>query len=209
MYIYGMLIIHLSCSKYLSFFLQHQITAQDTTAQEPRRKITCAPISNNVNDYTPNYTGLINACLSVSFNEPPAVQRIRENNAKIFQTMNDMRRFQKYTNKVLSNSTLTAQQKTDALTKLNTAITKFSTDNKSVSDKYLTETNTLAAKLGVMDAMQQCQTLIQTATVSQVTTANTMMALPDKFCTEMKTAFAVMEKAFDDALTKIGTSISK
>lgn len=185
---------------------QHQIAAQDTTAQEPRHKINCASVSRNINDYTPNYAPLINACLSISFNEPSAVQKIRENNAKIYQTMNDMRRFQSYTNKIISGSK-TAQEKTDLLTKLNTAIQKFSTDNKSTSDKYLTETNTLAAKLNVMDAMQQCQQIIQTAVSTQLTTVNTMMTLPDRFCTELKTAFAVMEKAYDDALTKIGVSV--
>lgn len=147
--------------------------------------------------------------MSISFAEPSAVQRIRDNIARMFQTMNDMRRFQTFNSRIINNSTLTATQKTETLNKLQTAVQKFFTDNKSTSDTYLAQTNTAATSLNVMTTLQQCQSIIQTALVSQVTTANTMMTLPGRFCTELKTAFAIMEKSFDTALQKIGATVSK
>lgn len=123
--------------------------------------------------------------------------------------MDDMRRFQPYNSRIINNSTLTATEKSALLTKLQNAVQKFFADNKKTSDEYLTSTNTLATSLNVMSTLQQCQTIIQTALVTQVTASNTMMELPGKFCTELKTAFAIMEKSFDTALQTIGVSVTK
>lgn len=155
----------------------------------------------------PNYGSLINTCLSLAFRTPSPVRQLREHNTNVYRTMGDIRRYQKYITRLIQNRQISAEERQQQLSKLQTAIQTANDNYKTTSDKYLELINQLAAKLDTTPVMQECVEIIQSATLSQMTQANDLMTLPIEICNLLNSVYATLEKVTDAAYIKIGARL--
>lgn len=160
-------------------------------------------------DYTTSYESLTNNCASLAYREVPAVRQIREYITNVQKTMSldNMRRYARYTTQLTTNTTISAEQKQKLMNETRPIVDKALSDYNATASKYQDLVKTLTTKLDVTPVMQQCQQQTQNSTISQMSNANGLILLPIEMCDKMNSAYATFEKAMEAAYTKIGARI--
>lgn len=175
----------------------------------PKRSIRCASFSQNVRDITTDYNTLANTCASLAFSQTSAAQQmpIYITNVQRTMSLDNMRRYSRYNIQLSNNNSLTAEQKQKLTTEQRPIVDKAITEYTNIATKYQTEVKTLLDKLDPTSAMQTCQTTAQTALISQINDASTLMAMPNSICDKLKSAYATYEKSIAAIYTKIGAAV--
>lgn len=122
-------------------------------------------------------------------------------------SLDNMRRYSRHNIQLSTNSTIKAEDKKKLMDEQKPIVDKAISDYKVIADKYLVEIKTLEQKLDPTETMQQCQQITQAATISQMSDANGLIALPGEICDKFNSAYAAFEKSLDAAYTKIGQPI--
>lgn len=125
-------------------------------------------------------------------------------NVQKTMSLDNMRRYSRFTIELTASRRVTAEQKQQLMNKNGKIVDNAITGYSTIATKYQDQIKTLAAKLDVTPAMQECQQQVQNSTISQMTNANSLMSLPTKICDEMNSAYATFEKALESAYSKIG-----
>lgn len=165
--------------------------------------LSCGKVSQNVQNYQPNYQPLIDACLSISSRSTSTVSHIKRNINDMLSTMNSYNRFNPAIRKIQNNRNLKPEDKAKKLDELQKAIQNFFTKNRETADKYIKQTDTDAAKLDVMQFYQKCPQILQDYSTKQATSASSLMNVPSKFCTDMNTVFNTFQSTVDGARAKL------
>lgn len=147
--------------------------------------------------------------MSFTNGEPAAVRLLKENNRKVFQAMNDFKRYQDFIKKIQSDSRLKDNEKQAKLTALQDAIKTASIKYRDTADKFLNDIDTAAKELGTTEFVQKCSDAIQDVSLAQLTEATALMNLPRNSTAEYNKFYLNFEKALDAAYNKIGAKIPK
>lgn len=118
-------------------------------------------------------------------------------------TMNSNNRIGPAINRINNNKSLKPEEKQTKITALQTAYTKFLTDNRTTADKFIKQTDDESKNLGLSDFSQKCLKTLQDAQTAQTKPSTDLMAAPTTFCSEMTTAFTTFQSANDAARAKV------
>lgn len=117
--------------------------------------------------------------------------------------MNSNSRVSEAISRIMNNKGLKPEEKQTKITELQTAQTKFNTDNRTTADKCTKLVDDEAKNLDVNGFTQKCSKNLQDASTAQSKSASDLMAAPTTFCTEMTTAFNTFQTAIDTARAKL------
>lgn len=118
-----------------------------------------------------------------------------------------MRRYSRYNIQLSNNNSLTAAEKQKMTTDQRKIVDAAITGYTAIATKYQAEAKTLLDKLDPTATMQTCQTTAQTALITQINDATTLLATPNTICDQLKSAYATYEKAIAAVYTKIGAAV--
>lgn len=166
-------------------------------------------IFHNSRDYTTNYDAITNACAALAFRDQPGVTRLRDHNNNVLRTisLDNMRRYSRYNIQLSANTTISQNDKNTRMTREKQIIDDAINNYKTTSQQYLAVINDLAQRIDPSTVLQNCQTQAQTAYVNQMTTANTLSAIPNEICTSFNDILRTYQQSSDAAYRKMGVPV--
>lgn len=169
----------------------------------------CWPINRNPRDYVANYESLSNTCASIAFRQPGAVRQFTEYIINVQRTMSldNMRRYSRYNIQLSTNNSISAEEKQRRAAVERPIVEGAIANYSRIANEYQERTRILLASLDPTPTMQECQRITQSAFISQMSDANGLIALPARLCDQFNSAYALFERAYDGAYTKIGAQI--
>lgn len=118
-------------------------------------------------------------------------------------SLDNIRRYSRYNIQLSLNAAISAADKETQMTSQRPIVDQAIKNYNTGATKYQTNVKSLVGKLDVTPVMQNCQQVVQTGSIGQMTEANKLIALPSIICEELNTVYATFEKALDDAYIKM------
>lgn len=174
---------------------------------ESKRSIPCNSFSRNLDDYIVKYQPLLDECIVQSFNEPTAVQKLKEHNRGVYKAMIDTTRYTAYNRRLFNSNRFTRQEQIKIVKDQLQAIKKANQEYSDTQQTYLAKIDELVAKLNPTQAMQICRDTILTENNRMIAAANELIDLPNSLCDRFKIALDTFNTELEQVYKMIGAPI--